>query len=260
MSKLSPYATEADLVAAFCAAVERLNRVSECSRAPVWRVYHETAGWDLLLVDQDGVQIGVEAKLTLNAKVLDQALPHPYDDYGPDYRAVLVPRVGLQRHLHRLARHVGLTVIDMSVYGTGWGVAHQFHPYLPRENAGESFWMEGWHSWLPAKRCPLPDYIPDVTGGKAAPVKLTDWKVRAIKLVILLDRRGYVTRHDMKLLGLSPTRWTDAYYGFLPPDPIKGGYVRNSRTPDFKAQHPVNYAQIEADFDQWAPPDMGVAA
>lgn len=73
--------------------------------------------------------------------------------------------------------------------------------------------------------------------------------------MILLDRRGYVTRHDMKLLQISPSRWTERHAGYLSPDTIKGGYVRNERTPDLKAQHPVNYVQIEADFDKWAPKD-----
>ena len=72
----------------------------------------------------------------------------------------------------------------------------------------------------------------------------------AIKLMIVLDRRGYVTRRDMKALEISATRWTDRYHGFLMPGP--SGYVRCNATPDLKAQHPINYAQIEADIDQWA--------
>lgn len=100
------------------------------------------------------------------------------------------------------------------------------------------------------ERCILPDYIPDVAAGCAAPVQLTPWKINAIKLMIVLERRGYVTRKDMKVLQISPTRWCDHWHGFLAPAPDRR-YVRCNRTPDLKAQHPVNWAQIEADFEVW---------
>ena len=249
MKREPRFATEADLVAAFCAVIDKRN-ASPNPRCKRWTVYHETADWDLLLVDNSGVQVGLEAKLSLNAKVLVQALPDYYAATdGPDYRGVLVPHEGTQHFIPTLARHLGIGVVEMRRFS---------EPALPDE---ESDWsMRGWHSWCPAKRCALPDYVPDVTGGKPSPVKLTDWKVRAIKLMIVLDRRGYVTRHDMKLLGISPTRWTASHHGFLVPDPIKGGYVPGARTPDFRTQHPTNYAEIEADFAKWAPPALLVAA
>ncbi len=111
--------------------------------------------------------------------------------------------------------------------------------------------MREWPHWLPAKRCPLPEYIPDVTGGHASPIALTAWKIKAIRLMILLDRRGFVTRQDMNALQISAARWTDGYHGFLARDPGRGGYVRCDRTPHLRAQHPVNFAQIEADFAKW---------
>jgi hypothetical protein len=67
-----------------------------------WTNYNETGGYDILLVhDETGFQIGVEAKLRLNAKVICQAmsgLNSVYDHSGPDCRAVLVPSgVNLQQ-------------------------------------------------------------------------------------------------------------------------------------------------------------------
>lgn len=241
--KSCPFATEAELVAAFCRWVESdFNR--NRNRKSKWTIYPETAGWDLLLVEREtGVQVGVEAKLTLNCKVLEQALPaHDYGQQrGPDYRAVLVPHDGLQNHLEVIANHLGIKVLAASESG-------RVSDFLPDEAGGHSW--RAWHSWLPAERCALPDYVPDVTGGHSAPVQLTHWKIKAIKLVILLDRFGAVTRKDMKALGIDATRWT-ARGGFL--EPGEGGYVRCRRTPDLRAQHPVNYAQIEADFEKWAP-------
>lgn len=252
MAKEPTFSSEAELVAAFCSVVEAHNANPNRS-AGAWAIYHETADWDVLLVAEDGYQLGVEAKLSLNAKVLEQSLPGRYaESHGPDFRAVLVPADSLQQHVALLAEHLGITVIALA---KGWEGRFDCSPRnLPDEGAR---WNDGrWHSWLPSKRCALPDYLPDVHGGKSAPVKLTDWKVRAIKLVVLLERRGVVTRADMRALGLSESRWTAAYHGFLAADPLKGGYVRCDRTPDFRAQHPANCAQIEADFDIWAPPNL----
>lgn len=270
MTKTPEFETEAALVAAFVDHVEKLNEASRrhnagCApgqrRAQVWTVYPETADWDLLLVDEAGVQVGIEAKLSLNAKVLCQALPDANwsHDIGPDYRAVLVPGKGCQGHFHHIAFALGLTVIEVSTSDSGWkgGRYVQINPaQLPDEHGINSWNLRHWVSWLPSKRCSLPEYVPDVQGGKPSPVALTNWKIKAIKLMILLDRRGGVTRADMKHLGISPTRWTDAYNGFLAPDQIKGLYVRCARTPDLKAQHPTNWQQIEADFAKWAPADL----
>lgn len=254
MSKAKLFASEAELVAKFAELVaddcsEERWRTNPAHR-PRWTLYHETAEWDLLLAHPSGVQIGIEAKLSLNPKVLEQALPGRWtDERGPDFRAVLVPVDGLQHHMASLARHLGIVVIAVGAR-QGWNGKQVFHfdPSLP--DVGGSLWqLKDWPNWLPAQRCKLPDYVPDVTGGHAAPVALTDWKIRAIKLLILLERRGAVTRRDMKALGISPSRWTDAYQGFLAAG--EGGYVRCGRTPDLKAQHPTNWAQIEADYETW---------
>ena len=242
MSKPALFTSESDLVAAFCAALPRRD-------SDTWTAYHETAGWDLLLVHKTGFQIGIEAKLKLNAKVLEQALPGRWVDHiGPDYRAVLVPGDGLQLHLERIARHLGVAVLVFEPARGGRYSDGHIRPSLPDE--AWTHRMEPWPNWCPTHRCPLPDYVPDVIGGHAAPVALSTWKIQAIKLLLLLERNGAVTRRDMKALGLSPTRWTDAYHGFLSPGPE--GYVRNGRTPDLKAQHPVNWDQIAADIDVWA--------
>ena len=72
------YGTEADLCREFTAAVREHGE---------WTAYPETCGWDLVLVHQTGVQIGIEAKKTLNAKVLVQALPRwrRDEENGPDF-------------------------------------------------------------------------------------------------------------------------------------------------------------------------------
>lgn len=260
MSKACPWETESALVADFCAWVETLaTRRHEPTK---WLVYPETAGWDVLLVRvEDGFQIGVEAKLTLNAKVLCQVLGHdsPYlRGTGPDCHAVLVPAVGAQLGLAQIAAHLGIVVItaqpakEETKYGTV--MRRPFEPDLP--SATHKAFLHhhdtdrrDWPELCPDKRCPLPDYVPDVIGGKSSPVQLTHWKVQAIKIAILIEERGYVTRADFKALKIDSSRWTKFWLNSL-----GEGKWGTGGEPNFKAQHPVNYEQIKADIEKWRPP------
>jgi hypothetical protein len=85
-----------------------------------WTAYAETAGFDILLVrGADGAQIGVEAKMTLNAKVLMQAVEGLYSGRGsehaaPDFRAALVPDGSAGAEMKSLAGYLGITVIEMT--------------------------------------------------------------------------------------------------------------------------------------------------
>jgi hypothetical protein len=260
-----PFATETDLVAAFVECIEKQNTAAKKhgrrrrgeGDPSTWTIYHESCGYDLVLVeDQTGVQVGIEAKLALNLKVINQVLPDRYSINGPDYRAVLVPSAGAQLGIVGICQQIGIVV--MTIYNTrssydrsgkpDWHLAEQ----LPDERVSYDYSMRNWHPWLPVERCKLPEYVPDVVGGKSSPVALTDWKIRAIKLLILLDKRGHVTRKDMAALKISPTRWTAASYGYLLADKALKGYVACENTPDLRSQHPVNYAQIEADYAEWS--------
>ncbi|TNC14871.1 hypothetical protein FF100_04645 [Methylobacterium terricola] len=202
--------SEADLCSSFVAAATKHRRDE-----PQWVAYPETAGFDILLVRaSDGVQVGIEAKLALNPRVVAQVLPPRmswYGDHeGPDYRAVLVPAGKCNSDVRAICDALGITVIEHhggpgEGYYDKWARGPEFSPALPVE----SYWrhdMQLWHEWLPQKRCALPDYVPDVAAGVPAPVSLTAWKVKAIKLLILAGERP-VTRADFKHLQLSPTSW-----------------------------------------------------
>ena len=79
--------TEAAMVAAFAAEVAKLGNRAHPNhefREAKWTSYPETEGWDLLLVREDGLQLGIEAKLALNLEVLVQALGRGRDGVGPD--------------------------------------------------------------------------------------------------------------------------------------------------------------------------------
>ncbi len=79
-------------------------------------------------------------------------------------------------------------------------------------------------------------------------MKLSEWKIAAIKMAIILERRA-VTRADFRALKMSPTRWLDPRDGWL--TRCEDGYVATPRLPDFRAQHPVNYQQIRDDAPKW---------
>ena len=241
--KTPPFRTEAEMCAAFIAALPA-----------GWTAYAETGGFDILLVrGADGFQIGVEAKLRLNAEVLTQVLEADgweYRDHGPDCRAVLVPD-GYGGGFNTIASHLAITVIRMNP--TNRGYVYRFDPRLPEPSGGDSFLIEyhnkSWHELCPLLRLDLPEYIPDVAAGSSAPVQLTPWKIAALKIAVILETRGFVTRADFKALNIDPRRWIDGHW-LIAGD---AGLVRGPNCPDFAGQHPTVVEQIRDDFPEWAP-------
>lgn len=226
-----------------------------------WTAYPETGGYDLLLARKnDGVQVGIEAKLTLNAKVICQIREDYWDvdKPNPDFRAILIPH-GAAGSLAPICSMLGITVIEQMDKATfeasSYWRRESFHPQLPR--IGDIYWgsQEEWYDWAPLSRIELPDYVPDVVAGHSAPVKLTPWKIKALKIAILVETRGYVTRADFKAIQIDHRRWLDPWVKWLQQGEKRGTYVAGPRLGDFKAQHPKNYEEIKADIDKWRPKD-----
>lgn len=257
------FAKETDLCAAFLTCVP-----------DDWIAYPETCGWDIVLAHREtGIQIGIEAKLTLNAKVLVQAVETAHRSYriaepSPDFRAVLVGRVVAENSA--LAGFLGLKVLH---------VQPADRRYCPPQGTPKSAWMvnryrwepaitewnprrrkddwyggtDGWTDWAPPERLRLPEYLPRVAAGASAPRKLTDWTIQAIKLCIMLGRINMVSRAHFGALKLSPSRWCDGHWlakgprGFWMPGPrFPGGRL--------KREHPEVWAEIEADWAKWGEP------
>lgn len=236
MKKEPRYATEADLCADFIKWVQAASGVFDRGqKVPVWTPYAETAGWDILLVAEDGTQIGVQAKLKFNMKVLHQTIPETWDEWhdrGPDYRAVLVPEYdGMVNHICR-----ALGIMPFYSQWRGYG-APEFSPSLHMHD-----WNGGWHYWSPRKRCALPEFVPDVVAGASGPVQLTQWKVAALRLIATLELQGFLTRQDFKVYSVDPRRWTGPS-GWLVSGPVPGQWLRGPGL-DIEKQHPVVYAQV----------------
>ncbi len=248
MKAVPAFPKESDLCAAFIAALPE-----------GWTAYPETGGFDILLVRADGFQIGIEAKLRLNAKVICQAAE--YIGYyhvassGPDCRAVLIPSQAGGDDLAGVCKLLQITVIrqrepDEDEVRRRYGFSHRepFYPALPRPD--RSWAGDDWYELAPDHRLEVPEWVPDVVAGASAPQQLSFWKIAAIKIVVTLEKRGYVTRADFALFKISMSRWTQLRW--IVQGPVKGQWIANG-LPDLRSQHPINFPQIEADFEKWKP-------
>ncbi|WP_051334351.1 hypothetical protein [Bradyrhizobium sp. Ai1a-2] len=246
-----PFETEAALCARFLSALP-----------DGWTAYPETAGWDILLArNADGFQIGIEAKLRLNTEVISQAIEE-YGAFsatrpGPDCRAVLVPACE-PGGFGRICEYIGLTIIyvrsEAEIEQTRKRHYYKpkvFEPGLPELLHGRN--EQEWYEWAPASRHKLPDYVPDVVAGSPSPIQLTSWKIGAIKIAIILEKRGFLLRSDFKHINIDHRRWLPSGNGWLVLD--RGAYRASMGFPDFKAQHPRVYGEIAADYDKWKPAD-----
>lgn len=239
------FATEADMCTAFLAWVKAsAGEYRYGVQCPAWTPYAETAGWDILLVAPDGTQVGVQAKLKFNLKVLDQCLPSSWGSWreeGPDFRAILVPDA--DSSAEGLCRALGLILFRPRgrLYERGgegledW----EFMPGLDLEDHNG-----GWHYWSPERRHALPDFVPDVQAGASGPVQLTKWKVAALRIVARLELAGHVTKADFREIGVDPRRWVGPQ-GWLLTTDTPGQFVAGPGL-NLAQQHPGVYPQVLA--------------
>lgn len=243
------FRTEAELCAAY----------SDFARACGWVVYPETAGFDMLLVrpegdEHAGTQIGIEAKLKLNMKVVDQILdPTPYStqwERGPDYRAILVGSVGGGAGVVRLLSRCGVTTIapqPMADILRG----SQLWPES-RSDCDKDWYVEGshhegpWTDLNPAMRCELPEFLPTVAAGVPSPIQLSKWKIGALRVLATLELAGGISRPEIKHFGCDPSAWTRGPTRWLDPSDA-GQWVKSERLPKFDQQHPEIYAHVLAE-------------
>lgn len=258
------FATEAALCSTF---IEDVRAVGG------WTVYPETAGFDILCVyDRTGHQLGVEAKLSLNSKVAEQIIPgpssHAVGGPGPDFRAVLVPTVTeANAGIADLLGIVGVMVIHprwtyrrgergrSSTYRAGYecpsfidffqhnGWPHR--PYDPEAGSTFHYGSAAWFDWNPAKRCPLPEIVPDVAAGVPGPLMLTQWKIGALRVLAELEVEGFITAKGVREYGIDARRFCAAD-GWL--QAIGGGRWARGTLPAFDQQHPDAYAKVLAEY------------
>lgn len=238
-----------------------------------WTAYAETGGFDILLAHANGVQIGIEAKLRLNAKVICQAIDGVDSRWnagvGPDYRAILVPAA--TGDMLRIARHLCLTVITVcrSEGGVEKGDVNYepgkpfssgrlfSDPALPIFETGidlERLWLhrQNWFDFSPETRITLPEFVPDVEAGRPAPRQLSKWKIQALRIVLLMEQRGALSPADFRAAKISMSMWTQSHW--ISPSNTRGVWVRGQNWPGdrWKSEHDTVVADIAADFLRWA--------
>lgn len=238
---------EADLCALF---------IREFNKLPDWTCYPEAAGFDILVVHSDGRQIGVEAKLALNAKVADQILPGRGDELyecpGPDYRIVIVSKItdasaGIVKMLERL----GVTVLLPRSSWTRDGDKYTFdlaHKLL-EVSGSKPFYDLYMHDWNPPERCKVPIMVTDLPAGVPAPVRLTPWKESALKVMAQLRSQGFITAKQIAAYGIGVTAWTQpagSKPSWLAKGAVRGTWIETEHLPAFDKQHPEVYALVVA--------------
>lgn len=226
-----------------------------------WTIYPETAGFDMLCVyDKTGHQLGIEAKLALNAKVIEQILPRQYMGYtdigvaGPDFRAVVVPCLtdansGLAEMLSMIGVIVFVPNQEWDDGKTRWKfriVKNDYKHHRDRceyDSASRPLlkWDMAWHDWNPPQRCELPEIVPTVRCGVPAPTQLTPWKIGALRVLADLEVDGFVTAKSVRDHGIDARRFC-ASDGWL--QSLGGGKWARGKIPAFDAQHPEAYAQV----------------
>lgn len=228
--------------------------IRDFNAMPGWRCYPETGGFDVLAVHDDGRQIGVEAKLTLNAKVAQQVLPNPHDDFigkpGPDYRLVIVSRLtesseGIARMLNMLGvRVIAPKLSRFSSLGEEYTFG-EFRELLEAQGSTAKYGKEYMFDWNPAERCHLPPMPQDLPAGVPSPVKITPWKESAIRVVALMRRQGFVTAKQISAHGIGVSAWTQPNgkkQAWLKKGAVRGQWVETEHMPPFDIQHPELYA------------------
>lgn len=188
----NPYRTEADLCDAFVEVV----------RESGWRSYPECGGFDILIVNPDGIQIGIEAKLRCNLDVVAQAVPFGLRAYKtvlrPHYIGVLVPRISSP--LRTVCAALRLHVWDHKWITLTKNLSAALRP---RDNY-----------LIDAPRIELPEVAIQTSAGCPSPKTMSGWRINALRACILLETKGYLTRADIIAAGCDPARWTQ--YWMMP--------------------------------------------
>ncbi|AGN82260.1 MULTISPECIES: hypothetical protein [Pseudomonas] len=232
--------------------------IKEFNQIPGWTCYPEAAGFDVLVVHDDGRQIGVEAKLSLNAKVADQILPNHGDDFwespGPDHRLVIVSKItDASAGIAKMLRRLGVKVLCPYESWTAQGYVHTFgldHRLFYAERSAVS--DERMFDWSPAERCRVPSIVTNLPAGVPSPLRLTPWKESALKVVVLMRKQGFITAKQIASFGIGVSAWTQpsgSKRPWLAKGEVRGQWVETEHMPAFDKQHPDMYAKTLTEFE-----------
>lgn len=168
-----------------------------------WKVYAEQNNWDMIIV-RGKIQVGVQAKLIANNKVLIQTLPKlPYTGIGPTYRIALIagftgrtPRARFETRkiFYSMARHFRVIVIDMScrnklMTGWDWNLGYK---------GGKRNLNLKHYNWRPSELEWVPPFIPNFPAGVPSPKHVSKWNLSMLDLRELELERGWICLEDCR--------------------------------------------------------------
>lgn len=194
----NPYISEKELCDVFI----------KCAKENGWKVYPETSGFDILIVKD--IQIGIQAKLKSNVEVLAQVIygqqqpsniHYKYKNPSPHIRAVLVPHASSE--FKQVANALNIFVIEGAILTCD---IETMTPYYAKNIIN----IDGYnkkHLIIPDKLCWVPEIEFDTPAGVKSPKSITEWKIKAVKICLLLHERGFITQQDFKDAKLSITLW-----------------------------------------------------
>lgn len=191
----NPYGSEAELCDAFV----------ESAKLSDWQAYPECGNWDLLMV-RDGIQVGIEAKMRCSLEVVTQAMPKR-SRYravpSPHYVGVLVPFTSPA--LNEVCSALKILTFDHSFMEVArmWqehGAPSGHRPGDLRLDIKPEYVIE-------APRIELPVVAVQTSGGRPSPKRMSKWRVSALRLCILLERRGDLSSQDFRSEKMDITRW-----------------------------------------------------
>ena len=162
------------------------DELASYARNDKWIVYPEQGGWDLLLV-RNSIQVGIQAKLRPNIKLLSQSIvPEEYD--GPHYRAIAVGNLTQAERIDitKITKELRLVFIDMSIHPTYW--LYNSLSVAPIRH----------YRHFPKKPLWIPPFVPDLPAGVPSPKNVSPWKVSAVKLEIIAMNKGWVSIIDAR--------------------------------------------------------------
>lgn len=248
--ELEAITTETQLCAVF---------MLEFNSLPGWTCHPEAAGFDVLVVHEDGRQIGVEAKLALNAKVADQILPSLGDEFygrpGPDHRLVIVNKISdASDGIRKMLEHLGVRVLVASKYSRVKGCSHGFgidsELFWPEKTISRWGYSNRMFDWWPTERCRVPSVVTTLPAGVPSPIQLTPWKESALRVIAQMRQQGFITAKQIASYGIGVTAWTQApgsKPGWLARGTSRGQWTETEHMPAFDTQHPDVYALAVAE-------------
>jgi hypothetical protein len=238
-----------------------------------------------MLLARGKTQIGVQAKLQANIKVLLQALPglpksvdRKQTGRGPTYRVVLcggfTGRTADAQNTHQneftaLAKQLRLLVAVPPVHhldtwmkrlsGEPLNLMTRYAPIWQEWNSdgtgARPDWRIAWrwYRWSPMRAEKTPAVVPDVPAGVPSPEQVTPWSIAAVLLERRCESRRIITTEDARVVqgivggSWSPSTMLSRYFKY---SPARGGWALHPDWPRPSERHRGTARSLEGKSEE----------